>query len=133
MKQYNPTHLSFGYQGPTITSCGWINRDDLELIAKQVVGLTWIDSTADTVAGTVRQAVSSAIRMGLVEEKEYDAWRPGMASGSGWRSAVSATTYGVAKARAMCEPQVDANTQPAASSPPVQRPTQDRRGSAAEA
>jgi hypothetical protein len=78
MKQYNPTHLPFGFQGPTITSCGWIDRDDFELIAKQIVGLTWLNSNADDVACVVGHAISKAANLSLIEQKEYDAWRPGM-------------------------------------------------------
>ena len=125
MPKYNPTHLPFGYQGPTITSCGWIVRDDLELLAKQIVGLTWVNCDADDVACVVGQAISKAANLSLIEQKEYDAWRPGMASGSGWRSAVSATTYGVAKARSLSERQTDAAVKPSVPSPPVQSPAQN--------
>jgi hypothetical protein len=39
LPQYNPTHLPFGYKGPTIKSHHWMDRDDLEQVAKQIVGL----------------------------------------------------------------------------------------------
>ena len=113
MSKHNPVHLPFGYGGPTITSSGWINRDDLELVAKQIVGLTWTDSKPDNVNSIVGQAISNAVSLGLIQQQEYDAWRPGMASGSGWRSAVAATAYGVAKARSLGKQQEDMAMKPA--------------------
>lgn len=97
--RHNPTHLPFGYQGPMIKSPGWLDRDALERTAKQIVGLLWDDCAPDTVALRVEQAISAAVRLGFLEETRYDAWRPGMPSGSGWRVALAATPYGVAKAR----------------------------------
>ena len=96
--RFNPSHLPFGYSGPTIKSHGWLDRDALEQVAKQIVGLMWADCSPDRVAFQVEHAISEAIRLGFMEEKRYDAWRPGMRSGSGWRSAVMATPYGVMKA-----------------------------------
>lgn len=101
--RHNPTHLPFGYQGPTIKSHGWLDRDALERTAKQIVGLMCADCSPDRVAFWVEHAISEAIRLGFMEEKQYDAWRPGMRSGSGWRSAVMATPYGTTKARACSE------------------------------
>lgn len=98
---FNPTHLPFGYEGPVVKSFGWLDRDDLELVLKQIVGLTWLDCFAQEVDLIVKQAVSTAINLGLIEYKRYDAWRPGMSTGSGWRDAVSATTYGVMKSKAL--------------------------------
>jgi hypothetical protein len=97
--RFNPTHLPFGYSGPTIKSDGWLDRDTLEQTAKQIVGLMWADCSPDRVAFQVERATSEAIRLGFMEEKQYDAWRPGMPSGSGWRAAISATAYGLTKAR----------------------------------
>lgn len=102
--RHNPTHLPFGYQGPTIKSHGWIDRDILERTGKQIVGLLWDDCPPDTVAFRVEHAISEAVRLGFLEETRYDAWRPGMPSGSGWRVALAATTYGVAKARPASAP-----------------------------
>ncbi len=112
LPQYNPTHLPFGYSGPTIKSDFWMDRDTLEQVAKQIVGLIWHDMDPDVVASDVTRAVSEAIRLGFLEQQEYDAWRPGMRSGSGWRSAVTATPYGTTKARTCSEaapPQTKTN------------------------
>lgn len=98
--RFNPTHLPMGYSGPTIKSNGWLDRDALERAAKQIVGLMWADCSPDRVAFRVEHAISEAIRLGFMEEKQYDAWRPGMPSGSGWRVALAATAYGVMKAGA---------------------------------
>lgn len=98
--RHNPTHLPFGYQGPTIKSNGWLDRDILERTGKQIVGLLWDDCTPETVASRVEQAISEAARLGFLEELRYDAWRPGMPSGSGWRVALAATPYGIMRVRA---------------------------------
>jgi hypothetical protein len=103
LPQYNPTHLPFGYSGPTIKSHHWMDHDALEQIAKQIVGLIWHDVDPDVVASDVTRCVSEAIRLGFIEQQEYDAWRPGMRSGSGWRTAVTATPYGMTKARTFFE------------------------------
>jgi len=120
--RHNPTHLPFGYQGPAIKSHGWLDRDILERTGKQIVGLLWDDCTPDTVAFRVEHAISEAVRLGFLEETRYDAWRPGMPSGSGWRVALAATTYGVAKARPASAPtaaedQVTAGQRNAAAGP----------------
>jgi hypothetical protein len=122
MPQYNPTHLPFGYQGPIIKSSGWLDRDDLDLVAKQIVGLTWIDSKPDDVACVVGQAISNAINLSLLEQTDYDAWRPGMRSGSGWREAVCATAYGVAKAKSLGERQIPVAGETAVSGQAVKQP-----------
>lgn len=102
LPQFNPRHLPFGYDGPTIRSHGWIERETLERLAKQIAGLQWADTEPDAVANEVANAVSESVKLGFLDEKDYDAWQPGMASGSGWRSALSATPYGVTKARSAC-------------------------------
>jgi len=99
LPQFNPKHLPFGYDGPTIQSHGWIERESLERLAKQIAGLRWADTEPAAVANEVANAVSEAVKLGFLDEKDYDAWQPGMASGSGWRSALSVTAYGVTKAR----------------------------------
>jgi len=104
LPQHNPTHLPFGYSGPTVRSQQWIKRETMEQLGKQIVGMIWHDASPDTVASCVHGAVSRAIHLGYMEQQEYDAWRPGMRSGSGWRSAVTATPYGVTKARAWSSP-----------------------------
>lgn len=103
LKQYNPTHYPFGYAGEVVQSAGWIDRDALERIGKQIVGLMWRRASAETVAAAVQHAVSESIRLGFLDQREYDAWRPGMRSGSGWRWAVTATPYGVTRVLGLIE------------------------------
>lgn len=98
LTQFNPTHLPFGYQGPELQSRDWMERRALERVGKQIVGLIWRHASAEAVAVAVECAVSESIRLGFLEQRQYDAWRPGMRSGSGWRWAVTATPYGVMKA-----------------------------------
>jgi hypothetical protein len=101
LAQHNPVHLPFGYEGPTVRSHEWLDRHALEHVGQQVVGLAWNQSDPEAVSNAVEEAVSRALRFGFVQHKEYDAWRPGMASGSGWRSAVRATLYGLTRARSL--------------------------------
>ncbi len=98
LRQFNPKHLPFGYSGPQAWSRGWVELEALERVGKQIVGLRWPQASAETVAAAVQHAVSESIRLGFMEQREYDAWRPGMASGSGWRAAVATTPYGVLRA-----------------------------------
>lgn len=98
LSQFNPTHLPFGYTGPRVQSRGWVDRDALERVGKQIVGLMRPQMPAEKVATAVQDAVSASIRLGFMEEQQYDAWRPGMRSGSGWRSAVATTPYGASRA-----------------------------------
>lgn len=98
LTQLNPTHLPFGYGGQEVRSHGWMERRVLERAGKQIVGLMWRHTAAEAVAVVVERAVSESIRLGFLEQRQYDAWRPGMRSGSGWRWAVMATPYGVARA-----------------------------------
>lgn len=102
MPKHNPVHLPFGYSGPQTRSSQWIDQDTLDRISKQLMGLVRHDLEPAKVALEIECAISEACRLGFMEMKDYDAWRPGMASGSGWRSAVMATLYGVTKARAVC-------------------------------
>lgn len=99
LTQYNPRHLPFGYNGPQVRSHYWIERERLEAIGKQIVGLMWSDRLPQVNAFAVENAVSEAVRVGFLDQRQYDAWRPGMPSGSGWRRAVTATPYGLARAR----------------------------------
>lgn len=115
LAQFNPTHLPFGYEGPQVQSRGWLERRTLERVGKQIVGLIWHHDSAETVAAAVECAVSEGIRLGFLEQRRYDAWRPGMRSGSGWRYAVTATPYGVARANRLAA-QAD-GAAPAASRP----------------
>lgn len=111
LTQFNPTHLPFGYEGPQTRSRDWMERRTLERVGKQVVGLAWRHDSAEAVATAVECAVSESVRLGFLEQRQYDAWRPGMRSGSGWRWAVMATPYGVARANMLAE-NADGQTPP---------------------
>lgn len=100
-RRCNPTHLPFGYSGPVIQSKGWMDRDDLGAVAMQIAGLCCEYGDPDSIAVGTRKAIQQALGVGFLQEKQYDAWRPGMASGSGWRSALSPTPYGIQKARSL--------------------------------
>jgi hypothetical protein len=104
LTHFNPTHRPFGYNGPRVRSRDWIEREALERIGTQLVGLTWCHASAEGVADAVQWAVSDSIRLGFLEQREYDTWRPGMPSGSGWRFAVTATPYGVTRALLLGSP-----------------------------
>ncbi len=102
------THLPLGYEGPRVQTSDWIDRETLEQIGKQVVGLLWDEIPATRVSDNVGRAISGAIRSSYLEEQRYDAWRPGMRSGSGWRTAVCVTRYGVKRARKEAEQRAGA-------------------------
>ncbi len=104
LEHFNPTHLPFGYGGPRVQSYEWVEREALEQVGKQIVGLIWRSMCADAVAGAVREAVTVSVRVGFLDQKQYDTWRPGMKSGSGWRPAISATPYGVLTACSVAAP-----------------------------
>ena len=118
LTQFNPTHLPFGYEGTEMQSRDWMERRALERVGKQVVGLMWRHTSAEGVAVAVERAVSESIRLGFLEQRQYDAWRPGMRSGSGWRWAVTATPYGVMKACSVTGPRLDATTTPTETTAP---------------
>ena len=101
LEQYNPVHLPFGWEGPTIQCSGWLDRDVLQRAGQQIAGLVWNKTDPEAVSVAIRQSVSRALRFGFLEQQDYDAWRPGMPSGSGWRSAGTATPYGITRARAL--------------------------------
>lgn len=98
LEQFQLISLPFGYEGPMIRSAGWIERETLDRIGTQLLGLTWRHASAEVVANAIGRAVSESVRLRFLEQREYDAWRPGMPSGSGWRAKISATPYGVMKA-----------------------------------
>lgn len=98
LPRFNPVHLPFGYMGPRQRSRDWVDRETLERIGKQIVGLLWTETPAGTVANAVQRGVSEAVRLGFLDQRQYDAWRPGMPSGSGWRCMLRATPYGVRRA-----------------------------------
>ena len=114
MPEHNPTHLPFGYSGAPVQSPGWVEEETVERIGKQIAGLVWHERDPDSVAVTVECAIVEAIRLGFVEQQSYDAWRPGIPSGRGWRAAVRATPYGVSRARALTSSAAPAPEAPVA-------------------
>lgn len=117
MPQHQVVSRPFGYAGPQLRSAGWIDRAALEQIGKQLVGLIWDGASPESVRLAVEAAVSEALSVGFLQDKAYDAWRPGMPSGSGWRTAVSVTPYGLVKARALLGPL--GNAMSAEGRPPI--------------
>lgn len=103
LRRYHPRHLPLGYTGPTIQSVGWMDRNDLDNLAKQITGMAWGNANPRIVATTVSVAITNAVELGFLEERQYDAWRPGMDSGSGWRAALTVTPYGLNRARHVAE------------------------------
>jgi len=99
LPRFNPTHLPFGFAGPRIQSIKWVDLDRIDLIMKQVVGLCQQNWDLERVTFAAQCAVSDASASGLIEKKDYDGWVPGMASGSGWRTAVCVTPLGLTRAR----------------------------------
>lgn len=80
LTQFNPTHLPFGHEEPETQSRDWMERRALERVGKQIVGLMWRHTSAEAVAVAVEHAVSESIRLGFLEQRQYDAWRPGCAA-----------------------------------------------------
>lgn len=124
-RKHNPTHLPFGYDGPASSSPGWVERETVETVVTQAMGLRWPDCPAQTLAFFVSHGISNAKSLKFLQESSYDAWRPGMASGAGWRSVVSATAFGLQKARAAAR-QVSAREVAAAAKPPAPKPDAHR-------
>jgi len=97
--RFNPAHLPFGFGGPCLQSRQWVNVDRIELLMTQLIGLCHATWDVQRVNFEAMSAVSDAASLGLIEKRKYDSWTPGMASGSGIRTAVSATPYGLVRAR----------------------------------
>lgn len=110
--RFNPTHLPFGFGGPRLKSYQWVDLDRIELILAQVIGLCHPDWDEQRVTFDAHCAISEATSLRLLEQKEYDGWVPGMRSGSGLRTAVSATPYGLVRARQAAKQLTPAPQQP---------------------
>lgn len=108
MPRFNPTHLPFGFGGPELKSRQWVDQDRIELIMTQIIGLCQPAWDEQRVTFESQRAVSDAAKLGLIETRNYDGWIPGMASGSGWRTAVSATPYGLVRARQAAKASAEA-------------------------
>lgn len=125
LSPHNLRHYPFGHSGPTIQSDGWVDRDTVEKVAHQIAGLMWSDALAARVAIDIQHGLTQALTLSFIEQVDYDAWQPGMASGSGWRAALSATPYGVTKARALVQANMSvaqvptARVNPVSAAPPV--------------
>lgn len=112
MRHFQPVHLPFGFGGPIVHSRFWIDQETLDGIAKQIIGLVQHDLKPDAIAQHVEVAISEAVRLGFLTQRRYDAWRPGMPSGSGWRCALMATPYGVTKASMACRDNPEPSVPP---------------------
>lgn len=119
LPKFNPIHIHFGSNAPTTRSNGWIDKSAIEHLGKQIVGMQDDLSTPEYIAAEVSRAIDEALKLGFLESKEYDAWRPGMESGSGWRPALSATVYGMTKAR---EAAKGSGSKPQEAAPAINKP-----------
>lgn len=116
--RYGPD-LPYTYHGPAAEGPGWLGLVALQAVAKQIVGLTWIETDPEAVAASVAQSATRAVKLGLAKEEPYDTWHPGMRSGSGWRYAVQPTPYGIAKARSLAGRMLPVPTQGSADPQPA--------------
>jgi len=112
ISRFNPTHLPFGFGGPRLQSRRWVDVDRIELLMTQMIGLCHTTWDVQRVNFEAMAAVSEAASLGLIEKKDYDGWTPGMPSGSGMRTAVSATPYGLVRARQAAATPPQAPTYP---------------------
>ncbi|MBM4094249.1 MAG: hypothetical protein FJ276_33300 [Planctomycetes bacterium] len=91
----NVESLPFGYEGPRVEHEGWLRREDLT---------RWLTQLGRMVAGdrfnadSARLAVEYALREYWLRSERFDAWRPGMRSGSGWTEVVQPQAAGIARA-----------------------------------
>jgi hypothetical protein len=99
ISRFNPTHLPFGFGGPQLKSHQWVDMERIDLILKQIIGLCQPAWDIQRVTLESHNAMMDAASLGFTDKKDYDGWLPGMPSGSGWRIAICATPYGVARAR----------------------------------
>jgi len=100
--------LPFGYAGPRVEHQGWIKREDL---ATKVAQLWGIIAGGKFHAELVPYTIDRAMQAYWLSEKNYDTWRPGMQSGTGWTKVVQAQPVGIARARELAMPPVVAPVQ----------------------
>lgn len=110
LRRYRLVSLPFGYSGPRVAHDGWVRREDVERVWTQLAGLLHPAQTGQHLALTAEQAAGQACELNLVEPKDYDAWEPGMPSGSGWCKVLKPTVFGLAKARRTAAPTDDEDT-----------------------
>ena len=63
----------------------WLDEDDVLSMGRVVFGLTEKIAT-EHLNTTIETALKEAVSAGWLREEEYDAWHPGMPSGSGMRT-----------------------------------------------
>jgi hypothetical protein len=74
-------------------SLDWVDQDDVATTARNVFGL--VDGVpTESLPRTVDSALKTAVSVGLIRVSEWDAWHPGMASGSGRRDQYAVTPLG---------------------------------------
>ncbi|MCL2647110.1 MAG: hypothetical protein FWD61_08910 [Phycisphaerales bacterium] len=88
--------LPFGYSGPRVEHQGWIKRDNLEAMVAQLWGII---AGGKFHAELVPYTIDKAKQAYWLREDNYDAWRPGMESGTGWTKVVQAQPVGIVRAR----------------------------------
>ena len=94
----NVRSLPFGYDGPRVEHEGWLRREDLT---------RWLTQLGGRVAGgrfnadSARLAVENALHEYWLRAERFDAWRPGMPSGSGWTDVIQPQAAGIARASQM--------------------------------
>jgi hypothetical protein len=97
--RFKAAHLPLGTCGSPTRSRPWVALERLKFMSTQMVGLYVTAWDIEHVRNAAQNAVADAASLGLLEQRVYDAWMPGMVSGSGWTMAVAATPLGIVRAR----------------------------------
>ncbi|MCL2649067.1 MAG: hypothetical protein FWD61_19055 [Phycisphaerales bacterium] len=99
--------LPFGYAGPRVEHQGWIKREDLATKVAQLWGLI---AGSKFYAELVPYTIDRATQAYWLSEKNYDTWRPGMQSGTGWAKVVQAQPVGITRAQELAMASASAAT-----------------------